>query len=142
MSTKRGLVPIVDKIYIKPEKDWEKIKLNLKRNRKMSHDLLSEFDSCFSNSLCETNINIIEKIKKFLDISTTILRDKKTKLVGTDRLANMCEQVSHCNVYLSGTGGKKYLDESKFSSKNIRVIYQKESEMIKKPILEYLSEIY
>ena len=142
MSSKRGLIPINEKCYINPIENWKKIKTNLKRNEKISHDLLSEFDNCFSASLCNTNIKIIKKIKNFLNIETSFMIDEKTFLKGDNRLIDICSKVEGCNQYLSGIGGKKYLDESKFKEENINIVYQKESDMIKKPILEYLSEKY
>lgn len=139
MSTKRGLIPINKKEYINPEKDWKSIKGKLAP--KYGNYLLSQFDDCFSNSLSDTNIKIIKKICNLLEFETNLVMDYETELKSTDRLVDICLK-NNCTVYLSGAGGKKYLDESKFNKEKIEVTYQKESEMIKKPILEYLSEKY
>src|SRR5690348_29827 len=66
MSTNKGLEPINNKIYVNHIRDWEKIKKTLFKYK----TILDEFDSCITNSLCDTNVKIIFKIKDLLGIKT------------------------------------------------------------------------
>ena len=61
MSTSRGLIPIIDKTYINPQHSWNRIKEQLP-DKEIS---LSQFDNDISDSLVETNINIIKRILNF-----------------------------------------------------------------------------
>ena len=131
MSVNKGLEPITDKKYLNPEKDWNKIKANLKQ---YCH-ILDELDECISDNLFETNVSIIRKLCSILDIKTEIVLDYPTDLKSTERLVDICKHYG-ATKYLSGPSGKKYLDLSAFPS-NIEVEYQ--SEQTKKPVLEEIS---
>ena len=139
MSTYRGLEPIVDKKYVKPFKDWEKIKKSL--SPVYGEGLLGEFDSCIEESLCETNISIITKICKILELKTRLVRDFPTNATSTKRLVEICAQ-QNASVYLSGVSGKEYLDKELFQLEKVSLSFQDERVMIKKPILDILSEKY
>jgi len=130
MSVNKGLEPIVDKKYLSPEKDWNKIKANLSEYS----DILKNFDECINESLTETNVSIIRKVCKMLGITTEIVLDYPTELRRTERLVDICKHYG-ATEYLSGPSGKKYLDLPLFSDK-IEVMYQEDQ--TKKPILEIL----
>jgi len=132
MSTKSGMEPIVQKKFIDYKKDWEKIKKNLKE-----YKFLNEFDDCFSDSLSVTNKNIIIKIAKILNIKTKIIVDCPTNLTGTDRLIEICKS-NNATEYLSGISGKHYLDYEKFNNFKIKLLFQKEEEFIKTPIIDII----
>ena len=132
MSVNKGLEPIVNKRYISPEKDWNKVKANLKE---YSH-ILDEFDDCIGESLANTNVKIIKRICDKLDITTKIVLDYPTELRRTERLVDICESIG-ATEYLSGPSGRKYLDTSLFSD-NMKISYQENQ--INKPILEILNE--
>lgn len=74
--------------------------------------------------LTELNQAFLERIMIFLGIKTTINRSEKFILheEKTQRLVNIC---SECNAtdYYSGAAAKAYMDESKFTDKNINVHY-------------------
>jgi len=131
MSVNKGLEPIVDKRYLSPDKDWNKIKVNLKEYS----SVLDQFDDCISDSLVETNVCLIRKICFMLGIQTEIVLDYPTDLKRTERLYDICKHYG-ATKYLSGPSGKKYLDLEQFGD-TIEVIYQ--SEQNKKTILEVLS---
>ena len=130
MSVNKGMEPIVNKKYLSPEKDWNKIKSNLSEYS----DILVNFDEYISENLAETNVSIIKKLCEMLGIETDIVMDFPTDLRSTDRLVDICKHYG-ATKYLSGPSGKKYLDLDLFSD-NIEVIYQEEQ--TKKPILEIL----
>ena len=139
MSTYKGLDPIVQKKYVNPSKDWNKIKNSLEPS--YGRRLLEEFDDCIQESLCETNTRVIKKICSILDIDTRLTFDYKTNLSRTERLVDLCESHSATH-YMSGIGGKNYLEEKLFESKSIQVFYQNTEEMIKKPVLDIIKEKY
>jgi len=133
MGTNKGLESIVDKRYVNPQRDWTKIKKSL-------YDYnLEIFDECISNSLFETNGNLIRKICKILDIKTEIVSDKDTELKGTARLVEICKSMN-ATSYISGTSGKSYMDLDMFHSNNIDLVFQNDKDMIKKPVLEILKD--
>ena len=135
MSTNKGLDPINTKKYLYSSKDWNVIK-NLLPEYK---NILGLFDECVSDSLSQTNSNIIIKIKEFLNIKTEIVFDYQTNLTSTDRLVDICLKYG-VKTYMSGVSGKKYLDITKFNDNGINVIFQQEETMIKIPILEILKK--
>ena len=85
----------------------------------------------------ETNTKIVERICNILDIKTEILSDYPTNLTSTDRIVDICMYYK-ADTYLSGISGKNYLDLNKFEENGIKVIFQDESKMTKKPIIEIL----
>lgn len=133
MSVNKGLEPICDKKYTNHLEDWRKIKNKLSEYK----SILDLFDTCISDSLSDTNINIILKIKDILDIKTEIKFDYYTELKSTERLVDICKKYNG-DCYLSGISGKNYLDLNLFN--NINVVFQNEENMIKKPILEIIKK--
>ena len=74
--------------------------------------------------LHEVNLEIIMKIASMLKIDTKIVRQSRLDVnsSSTQRLVDICN-VLGADKYLSGQGGKNYMDESLF--KDIEVEYQK-----------------
>ena len=134
MSTNKGLEKVADKKYVEYNRDWVKIKKSL-----YNYDL-DMFDICISSSLAKTNENIIRKICKLLNINTKIVTDYETVLTGTERLVDICKSLN-ATTYISGQSGKNYMDIDMFNKNNIKVIFQKDKVMFKKPILQQLKEI-
>lgn len=135
MSVNRGLEPIECKRYINPEKDWRRLKNRLPQHK----EILNCFDDCISESLFKTNTRIIQRITQALDIKTEIQFDYQTDLTATERLVDICNTYG-ADTYLSGISGKKYLDLSLFEKRGIKVIFQDEATMDKRPILKVLNE--
>jgi len=79
-----------------------------------------------SESLLELNIVFIYNIKNLLGIETRLLLASElpeTDLKGTELLLNYCEELN-TDSYLSGSGGKRYLNEERFKEKRIGLEYQ------------------
>ena len=131
MSVNKGLEPIVYKKYLNPEKDWNKIKTNLKQYR----HILDALDDCISDNLFKTNVNVIRKLCSMLDIQTPIVLDYPTELTSTERLVDICKHYG-ATKYLSGPSGKKYLDLTQFGD-TIEVVYQDTQD--KKSVLKAFS---
>ena len=133
MSVDRGLINISEKQYVNYKKDWMRIKENLKKYQ----DVLSEFDDCISSSMSETNIKIIKKISKLLDIDVEFEYDVLTNLKSNERLIDIC--LRNCaDTYIAGTGSMNYIQVDKFLNSGISVIFQKEEDKQQKSILEIL----
>mgnify|MGYP003132198225 FL=1 len=129
MSVNKGLEPIQNKKYLEPQRDWNKIKENLKEFRQT----LDQFDCLIQENLVQTNVAIIKKICRMLDIETEIVLDYPTNLKGTDRLVDICKTMKSTE-YISGPSGKNYLELRKFG--DIKVTYH--TNVLKRPILEIL----
>ena len=79
-----------------------------------------------SESLLELNIVFIYNIKNLLGIETRLLLASElpeTELKGTELLLNYCEELN-ADSYLSGSGGKRYLNEEGFKEMKIGLEYQ------------------
>jgi len=133
MSVKKGLTPIDTKHYINAQKDWSKIKENLKSYR----NILNEFDDCITDNLALTNTNIIKRACEMLGIKTKIVTDWDTDLTSTERLVDICATLG-ASEYLSGPSGKNYMDIDLFKSNGINVVFQSPDTIIRKPLLQVL----
>ena len=131
MSVRKGMLPISEKKYANPHADWSRIKESLPEY----NNVLCEFDSCITESLESTNISIITKVAKMLDIKTDIVFDYPTMLKSTSRLVDICQK-HEAKKYLSGAGGKEYIDVNLFQAKDIDVAFQECTD--KRHILEVL----
>ena len=96
----------------------------------------SNFDECITDNLATTNVNIIKKACKLLNITTKIKFDSPTDLNGTARLVDLCKKYNGTE-YLSGIGGKNYLQPELFKKEDIKISYQ--TNLIKKPLFEILN---
>lgn len=76
--------------------------------------------------LSELNLFYLTNIFKFFEISTPIYRksdlEMDNDLKATKLLIELCKKYD-CSNYISGIGSKNYLDESKFISNQISLIY-------------------
>lgn len=145
MSVKKGIdkqnnsAPtdsIFSKKYINYKNDWDKIKNRLPQYK----TILDEFDDTICESLSETNISIILKIKNMLGIKTPIVFDYPTELKSTERIIDFCLKYK-ITEYYSGVSGINYLDIESFNRNNINLSFQNKIEMVSIPILEKLKNI-
>lgn len=86
------------------------------------------FESVYSvkwQRLIDLNIHIIKYLLKELEIKTPFYYESKigTSSQGTDRIIEICNRLKADN-YLSGRGGRAYLEEEKFSQAGIKLHYQ------------------
>ena len=77
-------------------------------------------------SLCSFNTNLIEWTLRVLGVSRKIVLSSEfsSEKSSTDRLVQLVDAVGG-DVYLSGSGGRNYLDEEKFKAKNIDLKFSK-----------------
>ena len=67
----------------------------------------------------------MKKIFDWLDIKTEIVLESELNVTGTSskRLLNICKKLG-ADTYISGIGGKRYLDEKLFEKNKIILKYQ------------------
>lgn len=75
--------------------------------------------------LADLNIELIRYLMDELEIKTQIRFDTELGIEGarTDRIIEICEKLG-ADTYLSGAGGRDYLEEGKFAAHNIKLVYQ------------------
>jgi len=86
------------------------------------------FEQAYAQSwekLKDLNIHISNYILKQLSITTPIHFESEWDIdrKGTDRIIEICKKMN-TDTYLSGIGGKAYLEEEKFAKVGIKLIYQ------------------
>ncbi|MFH1459687.1 MAG: WbqC family protein [Candidatus Omnitrophota bacterium] len=87
------------------------------------------FENVYEKQWCtliDLNITIIKYILEVLEINTSIKleSDLGTTQKSTARIIEICQKLK-AQEYLSGTGGREYLDETLFGQNNISLKYQK-----------------
>jgi hypothetical protein len=75
--------------------------------------------------LKDLNIEIIKFILKDLSIDTPITfeSDLNVKTMSTQRIIDICKKLK-AGTYLSGSGGKGYIDQGLFAQEDVKLIYQ------------------
>jgi len=75
--------------------------------------------------LIDLNVFIIKHILRELEIKTPIYFESElgTTQAGTERIIEICKKLK-ANCYLSGIGGKDYLEEERFKQEGIELKYQ------------------
>lgn len=75
--------------------------------------------------LSELNVRIIRGMLDVLSIKTPISfeSDLSINTTSTQRIIDICKELK-ADTYLSGTGGKDYLEEALFQENGIRLVYQ------------------
>jgi hypothetical protein len=129
MAVNKGTGRIWDKRYNNPTRDWGKITSVFPK--------LERFDNCIYPEVGDTNSNIIVEACWYFKIVTKIEYDCPTNLTGTARLVDICK-AHGATKYLSGISGKNYLDLKLFDQAGIEVIFQDESKMDKRALVEVL----
>lgn len=109
------------------EVNWQKISnsyhdapfFNLYKN--YLHDLYKQK----WNMLFDINFETIKKTLEWLGIQIELLRSSELGIpyTATERLVKICKATG-ADVYVSGSGGKHYLNEKLFSDNNISLEYQ------------------
>ena len=77
------------------------------------------------SSLCNLNIEIMKMLMEFMDIKTPTIRSSQMKARGqaSDLIHNLCLEVG-ATQYISGIGGKEYLNPSTFYNSGIDLVYK------------------
>lgn len=109
------------------ERNWKLIYESYK-NAKYFHLYKDYFENLYKKDwlyIFELNYETILKVKDWLGIKTKILKESELNISGisTERLVNLCKKLG-ADTYLSGIGGKQYLNEKLFEKNKINLQYQ------------------
>ena len=124
-------LPIMD-VKINNEIPWGKI--NFKKicagynKAKFFHLYKDYFENLYTkewNSIFDLNFETIKQVLSWLDIKVEIVIESELHVSGqpTERLVKVCKKLG-ANTYISGIGGKRYLDEKSFEKNKIIIKYQ------------------
>jgi len=91
-------------------------------------DYKSYFDDLYKKEwklLFDLNFETLKKTMEWLGIKTEIIRESELNISGesTERLLNVCKAVG-AETYISGIGGRNYVDEKLFENNQVKLIYQ------------------
>lgn len=137
----------VSKVEINNELDWKKIHWNKIHhsysNSKFFHLYAQYFEDLFKKdwtSLFELDLETTKQVMKWLGIKTKLILESELKVNGTatQRLVNICKNLG-ADTYISGSGGRNYLDEKLFEKNNLLLGYQKYT---CHPYCQHLSESF
>jgi hypothetical protein len=119
-------------IKIDNKRDWRAKHLKgIEQNYSKAASFGKNFDLCREilekewEHLVELNISFISRLKEELGIRTDIVRSS-TLGIETDktrRLVDICKRLG-ADTYLSGAGGREYLEEEKFAESGIKLEFQ------------------
>jgi hypothetical protein len=109
------------------KKHWESIKNCYGKSEffKIYAESLEDFYNQDWINLCELNIEMIIKMMDWLGIKTPTYRSSEIDVIGTgsELILNICKEYK-ATKYISGVGGKNYIDLCSFKSQGIEVIFQ------------------
>lgn len=118
---------LIDKPEISLKKHWLSIETNYRKARYWSY-LADELSSIYHSEwkyLKDLNVSLIKLFMRKLYIETEILLSSELPEIigeGSERNLNICKKLG-ADVYLSGTGAKKYNNEEAFLNSNIKIVY-------------------
>jgi len=110
------------------ENHWQKIERSYK-NSKFFNYYKNYFESIYNKEwdfLFELNYETLKKTIEWLGIKIEIIKESELNVSGTssERLINICKSIDS-DTYVSGIGGKNYVNEDLFKKNNIKLEYQK-----------------
>ena len=119
-------------VKINNEIPWGKI--NLKKicagynKAKFFHLYKDYFENLYKkewNNIFDLNFETIKQVLRWLDIKVEIVIESELRVSGqpTERLVKVCKKLG-ADTYISGIGGKRYLDEKLFEKNKIILKYQ------------------
>lgn len=106
---------------------WTKIQKSY-ANSKFFVDYKNYFEQLYSknwNLLFELNYETLLQIIDWLNIKVNVIKESELNSHGssTERLVNICQKLG-ADTYVSGPGGKGYIEENIFERNKIKLVYQ------------------
>lgn len=129
---KHEIIIPINELKINNEIKWSKLhwkKICAAYNKSEYFYLYKEYlENIFNHkweNIFDLNYELIKQVNKWLNIDVEIIRESELSPKGksTERLVNVCKKLD-ATTYLSGIGGKNYLDESLFIENNILLKFQ------------------
>lgn len=109
------------------KKHWNTIAQNYGKSSafKAHHADLESLYSQEWTLLVDINIKILEMLLGWMKIPTKLVRSSQMNVKGraSELVLNLCLEIG-ASSYISGTGGKNYLDEDAFKSAGIAINYE------------------
>jgi hypothetical protein len=109
------------------EAHWKSIEHNYVRARHFTEyrDLFAAAYGRRWEKLQDVNIHLTEMVLKIFNVSTPVYRESSLDVhtTSTQRIVDICRKLN-ADTYLSGTGGKDYMDEQLFADNGITLLYQ------------------
>lgn len=131
---KHPFLTLIQDIEIASDNNWQKKQLNLIKSNYHQAPFFQLYYSRLENiiledhgSLAALNMELMKFVLEEFGITTSIVRSSEFNLPKDDFKINanltICKFLN-ADTYLSGSGGKSYLDSSKFVTANIKVKFQ------------------
>lgn len=137
----------VSQVEINNESDWKQMHwkkiYHSYSKSKFFHLYRQYFEELFNkdwNSLFSLDLETTKQVIQWLGIKTKLVLESELNVGGTatQRLVNICKALG-ADTYISGSGGKNYLDEKLFEKNNLILGYQK---YIGRPYQQHLAESF
>jgi len=120
------LVEINNKISWR-ENHWEKIQHSYGGAKffKLYRDYFKDLYKKEWELLFDLNFETLKKTIEWLGIKIEIIRESELNVKGkeTERLVNICKSIG-ADTYISGAGGKNYMQEELFMKNEIKLLFQ------------------
>lgn len=122
----------IKNVEIDNEKDWREKNWNLLVSSYDDTEFFYLYKDYFKELfkkewkyIFDINFDIIKKCIEWLDVKVDIVKESELNIdgQGSEKLVNICKKLG-VKKYISGSGGKKYLDENLFDKNNIQVEFQ------------------
>ena len=129
VPVKQGLNQKIKNVFIDNNSNWKNKHFrtleNYYRRSPFFCDYQKEIKDFYEiewSSLCEINLYITKLMMKWLDIKTKTIKGSDLGIEGknSDLILNICKELN-CSSYISGNGGKNYLDQDKFEDNGIKI---------------------
>ena len=104
------------------KKHAKSITQNYKDSNSYFYENFGEIYEDMTDNLFDTNRQIVEITKNIFKIKTEIILQSDLSVRGnkSDLILNICKALN-CTTYISGEGGKNYLDHQTFEENNIAI---------------------
>ena len=131
--SKTRYIQKVAEVEIDNETNWSHDHIKTIEHAYASAPFFSEHWAFFSElynkkwtKLMDLNVATIRYLLQCFDIKTPLhfSSELNLKTAGTQRIIDICKNFG-ADTYLSGTGGRDYLDEEMFEKNDTRLVYQK-----------------
>lgn len=138
IPVKRSLNSKINEVEIDNIKNWKKKHLKTIEESYSKSKFYSyykeEFEDLYSSdfkNLCSFNIELIKFFLKKMDINTKIFLASEMNVTASksELLLQICKKLKS-DIYLSGPGGKGYLDENLFKNNKVEIQYIKYKNII------------
>jgi hypothetical protein len=122
----------ISEVRIDNEIDWQRKHLGSIRSNYAQADFFDKYYQLIEGILAkkhdylkDLNIEITRSILEELSIDTAISfeSDLKITTISSARIVEICKKLS-ADTYLSGSGGRDYIDEQLFEEAGVKLVYQ------------------